>query len=51
MTTTKQVSLSDDVLLGTSGVGVWVYVVSNPPGMLLWCLFLLFRYYYCFLAI
>ena len=33
---------TDDVLLGTSGVGVWVYVVSNSPGMLYFIIIILF---------
>ena len=33
---------TNDVLLGTSGVGVWVSVVSYSPGMLIY-FFLLYR--------
>ena len=29
---------TNDVLLGTSGVGVWVSVVSNSPGILLFAI-------------
>ena len=42
---------TNDVLLGTSGVGVRVSVGSNSPGMLYFILLLLLLLFYLFMAI
>ena len=34
---------TNDVLLGISGVGVCVSVVSNPPGFIFYYFFMLYR--------